>query len=46
MKKFFSALALCLLAGWASAQAAWPSHPVRVVVPFPAGQTTDAISSV
>ena len=44
MKKILAALALCLLAGWASAQAAWPNRAVRIVVPFPAGQTTDVIA--
>ena len=44
MKKILAALALCLLAGWAAAQGAWPNRPVRIVVPFPAGQTTDVIA--
>jgi tripartite-type tricarboxylate transporter receptor subunit TctC len=44
MKKILAALALSLLAGWAAAQSAWPNHPVRIVVPFPAGQTTDVIA--
>jgi len=44
MKKILTALALCLLAGWACAQGAWPNKPVRIVVPFPAGQTTDVIA--
>ena len=44
MKRILAALALCLLAGWASAQGTWPNRPVRIVVPFPAGQTTDVIA--
>ncbi|MBC7729932.1 MAG: tripartite tricarboxylate transporter substrate binding protein [Microbacteriaceae bacterium] len=44
MKKVIAALTLSLLAGWATAQGAWPNRPVRVIVPFPAGQTTDVIA--
>jgi tripartite-type tricarboxylate transporter receptor subunit TctC len=36
--------ALAALAGGASAQAAWPSRPVKVIVPFAAGGTVDIVS--
>lgn len=44
MKKLFAALALVFLAGLSWAQDAWPAKPVRVVVPFPPGQTTDLVA--
>ena len=46
MKKVFAALLLCLLSGWAAAQGAYPNRPVRIIVPFPAGQTTDVVARV
>jgi len=37
------ALALCCVAGGVQAQA-WPSKPISLVVPFPAGGTTDVLA--
>lgn len=34
---------LMLPGGWAGAQENWPSHPIRVITPFPAGGINDVI---
>lgn len=44
MKKILASLLLCLLSSLASAQSAYPNRAVRVIVPFPAGQTTDVMA--
>ena len=35
------AAAILLLAGAAQAQSAWPTKPIRIIVPYPAGGATD-----
>jgi len=47
MKRLFAcaaALALALPGGAFAQSAAWPTHPVKLVVPFPAGGGTDAFA--
>ncbi|MDB5946034.1 MAG: hypothetical protein JWQ33_1060 [Ramlibacter sp.] len=39
-----AAFVLCSVPSWAPAQSAYPSRPVRIVAPFPAGQGTDLIA--
>src|SRR5690349_14752418 len=44
--RWVSALALCLLAGAASAQSDYPSRPVRIIVPSPPSGGTDIVARV
>jgi tripartite-type tricarboxylate transporter receptor subunit TctC len=39
-----AALLFTLLPGWAAAQDAWPTKPIRIVVPYPAGGTSDNVA--
>src|SRR5262245_33174680 len=42
MKRFLASLALCAAVGSVHAQA-YPSKPIRVVIPFPAGGSSDIV---
>ncbi len=44
MKRILTVLAATLIAGGAMAQAAWPTKPIRMIVPFTAGSVTDIIA--
>jgi len=43
MKKLLLAVLLAALAGGAQAQTAYPTHPITLVVPYPAGGTADLL---
>jgi tripartite-type tricarboxylate transporter receptor subunit TctC len=44
MKRLATFAAATLLAGFAAAQGAYPSKPIRVIVPFTAGSATDTMA--
>lgn len=43
MRRFLAAMALAALAGGAQAQPAYPSRPITLIVPYPAGGTADLL---
>lgn len=46
MKRSMLLFAVCLLSGPALAQQAYPSRPLRMVIPWPPGQATDLVGRV
>ena len=46
MKRLVALVAAMLVAGSAAAQAPYPSKPIRVVIPFGAGSSTDVIARI
>jgi tripartite-type tricarboxylate transporter receptor subunit TctC len=46
LKVSAGALPIAIAAGTASAQAEWPTRPVKVIVPYPAGGGADTVSRI
>jgi tripartite-type tricarboxylate transporter receptor subunit TctC len=46
IKQIVAALAFNLLLAPAFGQAAWPSQPIKIIVPFPAGGASDQIGRI
>src|SRR5438105_10365262 len=47
MRKLAALAFLAAIAAWSGsvrAQEAWPAQPVRIIIPFPAGSTTDTLT--
>ncbi len=44
MKRILTVLAATAIAGSAFAQSAWPTKPIRMIVPFTAGSVTDIVA--